>query len=172
VQVFKRLFDVDAFTSQPWADKLRDGPGLRALAAQTAPSPAPSPRPAAGSLSSPPLCGQALDLAVLSLIYLPTFYVFKAAVFSDAATGFEPAGCISSGIEKYQANFAKARGEPGPRLSQTTRRPLASRLPKGRVRPAARLAARRPRLLLGALSLPPLLHACGSTRRCPHLMLV
>ena len=109
---------------------------------------------------------------MLSLIYLPTFYVFKAAVFSDAATGFEPAGCISSGIEKYQANFAKARGEPGPRLSQTTRRPLASRLPKGRVRPAARLAARRPRLLLGALSLPPLLHACGSTRRCPHLMLV
>mmetsp|Transcript_47909 Transcript_47909/g.154295 ORF Transcript_47909/g.154295 Transcript_47909/m.154295 type:complete len:275 (-) Transcript_47909:246-1070(-) len=84
VQVFKRLFDVDAFTSQPWADKLRDGPGLRALAAQTA-----------------------LDLAVLSLIYLPTFYVFKAAVFSDAATGFEPAGCISSGIEKYQANFGK-----------------------------------------------------------------
>ena len=57
----------------------------------------------------PLLCGQALDLAVLSLIYLPTFYVFKAAVFSDAATGFEPAGCISSGIEKYQANFAKAR---------------------------------------------------------------
>ena len=36
--------------------------GLRALAAQTA-----------------------LDLAVLTAIYLPTFYVFKAAVFSGSA---------------------------------------------------------------------------------------
>jgi len=81
VQVFKRLFDVDAFTSQPWADKLRDGPGLRALAAQTA-----------------------LDLTVLTLVYLPTFYVFKAAVFSGSA---EPSAWLSSGLGSYTANFAK-----------------------------------------------------------------
>ena len=58
VQVFKRIFDVDAFTSQPWSDKLRDGDGLRALAAQTA-----------------------LDLFVLSTVYLPTFYVVTATAF-------------------------------------------------------------------------------------------
>jgi len=81
VQVFKRLFDVDRFTSQPWADKLTDGPGLRALAAQTA-----------------------LDLAVLTLVYLPTFYVFKASVFSGSA---DPAAWASTGLASYQANFAK-----------------------------------------------------------------
>jgi len=81
VQVFKRIFDVDAFTSQPWADKLRDGPGLRALAAQTA-----------------------LDLSVLTLVYLPTFYVFKAAVFSGSA---DPGVWASSGLGSYTANFAK-----------------------------------------------------------------
>uniref|UniRef100_A0A7S2BPP1 Uncharacterized protein n=1 Tax=Haptolina brevifila TaxID=156173 RepID=A0A7S2BPP1_9EUKA len=81
VQIFKRLFDVDRFTSQPWADKLRDGPGLQALAAQTA-----------------------LDLTVLTLIYLPTFYVFKAGVFSGSA---EPSAWVGSGLAAYQANFAK-----------------------------------------------------------------
>ena len=79
--VFKRLFDVDAFTSQPWADKLQDGPGLRALAAQTA-----------------------LDLTVLTLVYLPTFYVFKAAVFSGAA---DPSGWLDAGLGAYTTNFAK-----------------------------------------------------------------
>ena len=82
VQVFKRLFDVDAFTSQPWGDKIRDGPGLRALAAQTA-----------------------LDLTVLTLVYLPTFYVFKAAVFGGV--GGDPSAILSSGLERYSANFAK-----------------------------------------------------------------
>ena len=66
---------------QPLAEKLRDGPGLRALAAQTA-----------------------LDLAVLSAIYLPTFYVFKAAVFSGSA---EPSVWLGSGLQSYQTNFAK-----------------------------------------------------------------
>ena len=81
VQIFKRLFDVDAFTSQPWAQKFRDGPGLRALAAQTA-----------------------LDLAVLTAIYLPTFYVFKAGVFSGSA---DPSVWLGTGLQNYQANFAK-----------------------------------------------------------------
>jgi hypothetical protein len=81
VQVFKRLFDVDSFTSQPWADKLRDGPGLRALGAQTA-----------------------LDLGVLTLVYLPTFYIFKAGVFSGS---LDPAVWASTGLESYTSNFAK-----------------------------------------------------------------
>jgi len=81
VQVFKRLFDVDAFTTQPWADKLKDGPGLQALAAQTA-----------------------LDLAVLTAVYLPTFYIFKASVFSGSP---DPTVWFNTGITNYQTNFAK-----------------------------------------------------------------
>ena len=81
VQVFKRLFDVDAFTSQPWAEKLRDGPGLRALAAQTA-----------------------VDLSVLTAVYLPTFYVFKAGVFSGS---LDPHVWMDTGISNYVMNFAK-----------------------------------------------------------------
>jgi hypothetical protein len=82
VQVFKKLFDVDAFTSQPWADKLKDGEGLKALAAQTA-----------------------LDLTVLTLIYLPSFYIFKAGVFSGGSTDLPI--WASSGFETYKQNFAK-----------------------------------------------------------------
>ena len=81
VNIFKRLFDVDAFTSQPWKDKLKDNDGLKALAAQTA-----------------------LDLTVLTLIYLPTFYIFKAGVFSGS---LDPSIWTSSGLETYQQNFAK-----------------------------------------------------------------
>lgn len=81
VQIFKKLFDIDKFTSQPWADKLKDGPGLQSLAAQTA-----------------------LDLTILTLIYLPTFYVFKASVFSGSP---DPAVWIGSGLESYITNFAK-----------------------------------------------------------------
>ena len=81
VNIFKKLFDVDAFTSQPWKDKLKDEEGLKALAAQTA-----------------------LDLTVLTLIYLPTFYIFKAGVFSGS---LDPSVWTSSGIETYQQNFAK-----------------------------------------------------------------
>ena len=81
VNVFKKLFDIEAFTSQPWIDKLKDEDGLKALAAQTA-----------------------LDLTVLSLIYLPTFYIFKAGVFSGS---LDPSVWTSSGFETYQQNFAK-----------------------------------------------------------------
>jgi hypothetical protein len=81
VKFFRRLFDVDAFTAQPWEKKLRDRDGLLALAAQTA-----------------------LDLAVLSCVYLPTFYVFKASVFSGST---DPLEWASSGLAMYCANFAK-----------------------------------------------------------------
>lgn len=81
VNFFKRLFDVDKFTSQTWPEKLRDGPGLRALAAQTA-----------------------LDLTVLTFVYLPTFYVFKASVFSGT---LDPGLWAQTGLENFQSNFAK-----------------------------------------------------------------
>jgi len=82
VNIFKKLFDVDAFTSQPWKDKIKDGDGLKALGAQTA-----------------------LDLTVLTLIYLPTFYVFKAGVFSGGSA--DPSAWTASGLETYKQNFAK-----------------------------------------------------------------
>ncbi len=81
VQIFKKLFDVDKFTTQSWSEKIGDGPGLRALGAQTA-----------------------LDLAVLTLIYLPTFYIFKAGVFSGS---MDPSVWTETGIHNYQTNFAK-----------------------------------------------------------------
>ena len=81
VQIFKRLFDVDKFTTQTWSEKTRDGPGLRALAAQTA-----------------------LDLAVLTAVYLPLFYIFKAGVFSGST---HPDVWVDTGLENYMTNFAK-----------------------------------------------------------------
>lgn len=81
VNIFKRLFDVDKFTSQPWAEKLKDKDGLISLGAQTA-----------------------VDLTVLTLIYLPTFYIFKAGVFSGST---DPSIWVSQGIENYSSNFAK-----------------------------------------------------------------
>ena len=79
--IFKKMFDVDKFTSQSWGDKLQDGPGLKALAAQTA-----------------------LDLGVLTAIYLPTFYIFKASVFSGS---LDPSVWFQSGVSNYQMNFVK-----------------------------------------------------------------
>lgn len=81
VNVFKKLFDVDKFTTQSWTDKLKDGPGLLALAAQTA-----------------------LDLTVLTLIYLPTFYIFKASVFSGS---IDPGLWVDQGLESFRNNFVK-----------------------------------------------------------------
>ena len=81
VNIFKKLFDVDKFTSQPWGDKLKDRDGLISLGAQTA-----------------------VDLTVLTLIYLPTFYIFKAGVFSGSS---DPSMWVSQGIESYTNNFAK-----------------------------------------------------------------
>ncbi len=81
VNIFKKIFDVDKFTSQSWGDKLKDTEGLKSLAAQTA-----------------------LDLTVLTFIYLPTFYIFKAGVFSGSA---DPSVWLSSGLDNYNSNFAK-----------------------------------------------------------------
>ena len=81
VNIFKKMFDVDKFTTQTWEEQIKDGPGLQALAAQTA-----------------------LDLTVLTLVYLPTFYIFKASVFCGS---LDPSVWISSGIDNFQSNFAK-----------------------------------------------------------------
>ena len=81
VQIFKRLFDVDKFTEQTWAEKARDIQGLQALAAQTA-----------------------LDLAVVSTAYLSAFYIFKAAVFEGS---LDPAVWFSAGWDNYLNNLAK-----------------------------------------------------------------
>lgn len=81
VQIFKRLFDVDKFTSLSWKEKLEDKEGLKQLIIQTG-----------------------VDLAVLTLVYLPTFYIFKAGVFSGST---DPGVWVSSGIENYQHNFSK-----------------------------------------------------------------
>ncbi|KAL9179355.1 hypothetical protein ACHAXT_008645 [Thalassiosira profunda] len=81
VNIFKKLFDVDKFTSQPWGEKIKDTEGLKSLAAQTA-----------------------VDLTVLTLIYLPTFYVFKAGVFSGST---DPSVWLSTGLENYSTNFSK-----------------------------------------------------------------
>jgi len=82
VNIFKRLFpSVERFTSQSWAAKLTDGPGLLALLGQTV-----------------------LDVAVLSTIYLPVFYVVKAGVFSDSV---DPQAWVTSGLTKYVNNCQK-----------------------------------------------------------------
>lgn len=81
VNVFKRLFDIDDFTNQPWSKKVQDIPGLKALAAQTG-----------------------LDLTVLTFIYLPTFYIFKASVFSGS---LDPSVWFSTGLGQYHTNFSK-----------------------------------------------------------------
>lgn len=70
---------IDDFYS--WNEKLQDIPGLKALCAQTG-----------------------LDLTVLTLIYLPTFYVFKASIFSGS---MDPSVWVSSGLDTFQSNFQK-----------------------------------------------------------------
>ena len=62
VNVFQQLFpNVDSFTQQSWREKLQDTEGLKSLAGQTM-----------------------VDLLVLTALYLPAFYVFKATVFQDS----------------------------------------------------------------------------------------
>ena len=81
VQIFKRIFDVDKFTQQSWAEKAQDKEGLTALAAQTA-----------------------LDLTVLTAVYLPAFYIFKASVFAGS---LDPSVWVHTGWDNYVTNFAK-----------------------------------------------------------------
>ena len=81
VLIFKKIFDIEEFTNLSWEEKLEDQEGLKTLGLQTA-----------------------LDLVVLTLVYLPTFYIFKAGVFSGTS---DPSVWFSSGIGEYASNFAK-----------------------------------------------------------------
>ena len=81
VRIFQKLFDVNKFTQQSWAKKLRDRAGLQSLAAQTA-----------------------LDLGVLTAVYLPTFYIFKASVFSGS---LDPIDWIQTGFTQYRTHLVK-----------------------------------------------------------------
>jgi len=81
VNVFKKLFDIEKFTNLSIQEKLEDKEGLKQLMLQTA-----------------------LDLTVLTLVYLPAFYIFKAGVFSGS---MDPNVWTSTGMNDYMTNFAK-----------------------------------------------------------------
>lgn len=82
ITIFKRLFTgMERFTNQSVVAKLKDVPGLLALGAQTA-----------------------LDLGMLTFVYLPTFYVFKAGVFSAVWDAKE---WVKDGIGNYWKNWNK-----------------------------------------------------------------
>lgn len=81
VNVFKRIFDLDKFTSQSWSDKLKDKDGLISLGAQTL-----------------------LDMSVSTVVYLPTFYMFQAAVFGGSS---DPTVWISQTCDNLHDNFSK-----------------------------------------------------------------
>ena len=81
VNVFKKFFDVDKFTSQSWEAKFKDKDGLISLGAQTI-----------------------VDMAVSTLVYLPTFYMFQAAVFSGSS---DPSVWFSQAFDSIHNNFSK-----------------------------------------------------------------
>lgn len=59
VLVFRQLFSgtIDEYTTLPWEQKLADGPGLKSMGQQVL-----------------------LDLAVILLVYLPSFHIFREAM--------------------------------------------------------------------------------------------
>eukprot|EP00438_Fugacium_kawagutii_P019662 Skav207968 [mRNA] locus=scaffold495:32165:36047:+ [translate_table: standard] len=71
----------EKFTTQPLAAKLRDGPGLMALGAQTA--------------WAPRDISDGNVMVAMTCVYLPTFYVFKASVFSNT---WDASAWVSNGI--------------------------------------------------------------------------
>jgi hypothetical protein len=82
VGVFRRIFaGTEKFTNQAWAAKLKDVPGLISLGAQAA-----------------------LDLSVMTCIYLPSFYVFKAGVYSSSWSASDWA---REGVSNYWRNCSK-----------------------------------------------------------------
>jgi hypothetical protein len=81
VNIFKKFFDVDKFTSQSWAEKLKDKDGLTSLVAQTF-----------------------VDMTVSTIVYLPTFYMFQAAVFSGST---DPSVWLAQAFDSLNNNFSK-----------------------------------------------------------------
>ena len=79
VNIFKRIFTAtERFTSQSLEKKLKDTEGLVQLAMQIA-----------------------LNLMVLSCVYLPAFYLFKAVLFGDCGL----ASCFGDSWGTYTENF-------------------------------------------------------------------
>jgi|TARA_B100000475_G_scaffold93693_1_gene67876 hypothetical protein len=79
VNIFSKVFTSTArFTSESLAEKARDVDGLVQLAFQIA-----------------------LNLTILSVVYLPTFYLFKALFFSDCGL----ASCFSDAWATYTSNL-------------------------------------------------------------------
>lgn len=81
VNIFKKLFDVDKFTSLSLEEKLKDTDGLKSLGAQIG-----------------------IDLMFILFVNLPIFYVLKAVIFSGSA---DPSFWVSSGLDTYQASLSK-----------------------------------------------------------------
>ena len=81
VRIFQKLFDVNKFTNRSWSQKLRDRAGLQSLGAQTA-----------------------HDLGVLTVAYLPAFYIFKAGVFSGS---MDPIVWVRTGLTNYGTNVGE-----------------------------------------------------------------
>ena len=84
--VFRRLFaeSIERFTTQPWADKLVDGPGLRSLSGQIA-----------------------LDIFVILTVYLPTFHVFREALTS----GGGDVNALHAGMQNCASHFVADASE-------------------------------------------------------------
>ena len=79
VNIFSKVFTSTArFTSESLAEKAKDVDGLVQLAFQIA-----------------------LNLTILSVVYLPTFYLFKALFFSDCGL----ASCFSDAWATYTSNL-------------------------------------------------------------------
>lgn len=85
VNIFSKVFsDIPRFTSQTWAEKFKDAPGLKSLA-----------------------CQIAINQCVLAFCYLPLFYIFKATAFTDCNF---PVDCFASGFSTYLENFGNDIG--------------------------------------------------------------
>jgi len=81
VNIFKKIFTAtERFTSESLAEKVRDTNGLVSYVAQII-----------------------VDLVVLSCVYLPCFYAFKAMLFSDCGN---PISCFADAFQTYKANTA------------------------------------------------------------------
>lgn len=87
VNLFSKLFtNVEQFTCQPWQQKIRDVDGLRTLAVQVV-----------------------LDLIVMASVYLPTYYAFKAGMFSgggeDGTIVMDPTFWFQDGLATYASHL-------------------------------------------------------------------
>ncbi|CAH0375601.1 unnamed protein product, partial [Pelagomonas calceolata] len=98
VNIFKRIFTAtERFTSQSLEKKLKDTEGLIQLAMQIA-----------------------LNLTILSCVYLPTFYLFKAVFFGDcglASCFGESWGTYTDGRERSRT-VTEVLGPRGPPASR------------------------------------------------------